>query len=84
MTQQEEQQLLEEIRQDMLEEARRDETFEAFMRTDYEGFLKQIEAERFEDMAKDLEKQFDKYGWDFKEYLTDTFGRIQNEPIIRG
>ena len=32
----------------------------------------------------DLEKQFDKYGWDFKEYLEDTFGRRQNEPIIRG
>ena len=56
-----------EMRQDMLEEDRRDELIERRMRTDFDFFLEQINFAEFQEMAADIRKLCDKYGYDFSD-----------------
>lgn len=59
--------LLEEMRQDILEE----ELFEIAMRADYDFFLGQIDTSDFEKALKELRRKFERYDWDFEDFLKE-------------
>ena len=58
---------MEEMRQDMLEEDRRYELIERRIRNDVDFFLEQINFAEFQEMASDIRKLCNDYGYDFAD-----------------